>query len=697
MSFRSLLYPCTLIGLLASSAALSLGQTELSAPTLIQQAAGTTPLVALSGNTHPLARPEFDRGAAPSDLPMDRMILVLRRSPQQQAALDKLLAEQQQPSSPNYHRWLTPEQFGQQFGLNNHDLEAITSWLESSGFQVLRISNGRTMIEFSGTAAQVETAFRTPIHEFVVNGKQHWANARDPQIPAALLPAVAGIASLHNFVAAPQVTATTERIEAKLRPGSPAPQFTSDSGNHYLAPGDYANIYNINPVYQAGISGAGTVIAVVGRTNINVQDVASFRSAFGLSNNPPNVIVNGPDPGDLGGGEEVEAVLDTTWAGAIAPGATVDLVVSQSSNNTDGVLLSEEYIVDNNLANVMTESFGDCEANYTSSGAAGISSLAQQAAAEGITYLVAAGDAGSAGCDDFNSETSATLPPSVNILAATPYNLAVGGTQFNDNGNPGMYWSSQNSTTGGSALSYIPEDVWNANCLGASCGTGSILAGGGGPSVFFGKPSWQAGVAGIPNDGARDVPDVVLPAAGHTPYLLCIDGSCTPDSNGYISLAGVYGTSAAAPSFAGIMALVNQKAGSRQGQAAPMLYSLAATENLASCNGSNTASLPANTCIFNDVTVGTNAVPGEPNYNTSSETYRATTGYDLASGLGSVNVANLVNAWSGFANRQPAQLVFRHNTALLLLLPGFGGTGRQVPLGRRRLHHRRALLPQFGR
>ena len=430
-----------------------------------------------------------------------------------------------------------------------------------------------------------------------------------------------------------------------------------------MAPGDYATIYNAKPLYPS-ITGSGTTIAVVGRTNINVADVLAFRSLLGLPANAPNIIVNGPNPGDLGGGEEAEAVLDTSWAGAIATGATVDLVVSQTTNTTDGADLSEAYIIDNNLGNVMTESFGSCEASFTSAQEAAISSLAQQAAAQGITYTVAAGDAGSAGCDNFDSEPFATGPLSVNGLGSTPYNIAVGGTQFNENGTPSLYWSATNSSTGSSALSYIPEDVWNANCTGASCGKGSILAGGGGASVFFSKPSWQNSVAGIPTDGARDVPDVSLTAAGHDAYLLCLDGSCSGSSPSFYA---VYGTSAAAPSFASIVALINQKTGARQGQLAPELYYLAASESLSGCNGSNTAALPAANCIFRDVTIGANAVPGEANYNTSSETYPATTGFDLASGLGSVNIANLVNFWGvpasvPVASLAPTSLTFAVQT-----------------------------------
>jgi hypothetical protein len=425
--------------------------------------------------------------------------------------------------------------------------------------------------------------------------------------------------------------------------GSPAPLYTGGSGNNYLSPADYATIYNANPLYPA-ITGAGTTIAVLGRSNINIQDVIAFRSLMGLPANPPHIILNGPDPGDLGGGEEAEAVLDTSWAGALATAASVDLIVSQTTHATDGVDLSELYVINNNLANVMTESFGACEAAFTPAQEALISSNAQQAAAQGISYTVSSGDAGSAGCDLFNIEETAGGPISPNGLSSTPYTLSVGGTQFNENGAPSLYWRPANAANLSSALSYIPEDVWNVNCLGPVCGTGRILASGGAPSQYFSKPSWQSGVTGIPADGMRDTPDVSLTAAGHDPYIVCLAGSCSGSVGFFYT---VYGTSASAPAFASIIALINQKTGTRLGQLAPRLYALASAENLNGCDASNTATLPAANCIFNDVTVGTNAVPGEANYNTPAETFPAKVGYDLATGLGSVNIANLVNAWGG--------------------------------------------------
>jgi hypothetical protein len=614
--------------------------TAAQAPILITSAVNPGQLVALPASTHPLAQKQFDQGPAPDTLPMERMLLVLKRDPQREAALTQFLEELQTPGSPNFHKWLTPDEFGQQFGASDSDIQTVTSWLESYGFDVKPASKGRTFIEFSGNAGQVRNAFHAAIHKFVVNGQEHWANAGNQQIPLALAGAVAGVSTLHNFLSTPQVSVAATHVTATFTPGSPIPQYT-DGDSYYLTPGDYATIYNAKPLYPA-ITGAGITIAVVGRSNISVSDIVAFRSVLGLRPNPPNIIVNGPDPGILGGSEETEAVLDTSWAGAIATAATVDLVVSKSTASTDGVELSEAYIVDNNLANVMTESFGSCEASLTSAQQKSFSSLAQQAAAQGITFTVSAGDAGSAGCDNFETESSATGPLSVNGLGSTPYNIAVGGTQFNEGNTPSLYWSSTNSSTRSSALSYIPEDVWNANCTGASCGASSIIAGGGGASVVFAKPSWQSSVTGIPADEARDVPDVSLTAAGHDSYLLCLAGSCGGASPGFYA---VYGTSAAAPSFASIVALIDQKAGSRQGQIAPELYHLAALESLSSCNGSNNASLPAAKCIFHDVTIGANAVPGEANYNTASQTYSSTVGFDLASGLGSVNIANLVDAW----------------------------------------------------
>ncbi len=646
-------------------------------PQRIRRAINDADLATLHGNTHPLARAQFEAGIAPGDLAMESMMLVLSRSSDQEAALQRLIDSQQDPTSPNFHHWLTPEQVGEQFGIADADIQTVTTWLESYGLQIGRIANSKTVIEFSGTASQVQRAFHTQIRKYVVNGVEHWANASDPQIPIALTPVVAGVATLHNFVKKPQMVATGQQFEALARPNS-QPQFTSSTGSHALAPADYATIYNINPVYQSGINGSGVVIAVVGRTNINISDVTSFRSTFALTPNDPQIVVNGTDPGDLGGSEESEAILDTEWSGAVAPYATVKLVVSKTTASADGVDLSEEYIVDNNLGDVMTESFGDCESNYSAAQASFYSSLAEQAAVQGITYLVASGDAGAEGCDSGN-ETTATGPISVNILAANPYVIAVGGTEFNENGNNSTYWRSTNSSNDSSAISYIPEVVWNESCTRANCPSGTspgLWAGGGGVSSFYSKPSWQTGVPGIPSDGARDVPDVSLSGAGHDAYLVCIDRSCTPNSRGRIFFSGYSGTSAATPSFAAVLALVVQKAG-RQGQANNTLYRLAASQSYSSCNGSS-AGANLSGCIFNDITSGNNVVPGETGYGTSTAAYQSGLGYDLASGLGSVNVTNLVNGWSGSAVSVPQPALLVSASQLTFGTVNAGGTSSQT-------------------
>jgi hypothetical protein len=606
---------------------------------LVVSAVQDSKLSALPLNTHPLARAQFDVGVALSNLPMQRMLLVLKRSPEQEHALAGRLDQLQDKNSPFFHKWLTPEQFGEEFGPADADIQAVTTWLESHGFQVAEVSKGRTVIEFSGTASQVQSAFHTSIHKYVVDGEEHWANSSDPQIPTALTPVVAGVATLHNFFKKPMLHMSPEPIATNDH-GKIVPNSTFSGDVHALTPGDYATIYNIKPLYQAGIDGTGRSIAVVGRTEINPADVLAFQRIFDIFADF-QVVYDGPGPTNLGGGEEAEAILDSTWSSSIAPGATTRLVVSASTNTTDGVDLSELYIIDHNLADVMTESFGSCEAFYTQADADFTANMAKQAAAQGITYLVSTGDSGASGCD--RSSTSATGPLSVNILASSPYTIAVGGTMFNEHGQAASYWNPAPGTFEATAKSYIPENVWNESCSTAQCGAqnANLSAGGGGVSVFFGKPSWQAGVAGIPSDGKRDLPDISLTAAGHDPYLICYEQSCTVNDE----LFGISGTSASAPAFAGIMALINQKTGERQGQANYVLYRLAAKETFSQCNGSKTTGAVGASCVFNDVTVGNNAVPGQAGFGTPAGKYQATAGYDLAIGLGSVNVNNLANQW----------------------------------------------------
>ncbi len=686
---------------------------------LITQTVDDQSLTMLRGNTHPLAQKKFDQGAAPASMPMHRMMLVLQRSPQQEHSLITLLDSQQDKSSPNYHQWLTPDQFGQQFGPADSDVQTVTSWLQVHGFQVTRVSKGKTIVEFDGTAGQVQQAFHTSIHSYMVNGEQHWANASDPQIPAALAPVVAGPMSLHNFFPKPQSQFggifSKSKTSPKLTPLNPLFTFSGCGNTCYaVVPYDFATIYNVLPLWNAGIDGTGQTIAIVGQTNINIQDVRDFRSLFGLPAKDPNIILNGPDPGI--NGDEGEADIDVQWSGAVAKGATIDFVVSESTETTAGIDLSAEYIIDNNLSPVMSESYGACELAFGTAGNLFYNGLWEQAAAQGITVMISTGDSGSAGCDQ-NSGTAAQFGLAVNGIASTPFNVAVGGTDFNDPFNPQTYWGPVNDpTTQESALSYIPETTWNDSCtngvlasLGYStnaetnCNNATLInfglsqavgaSGGfsncttnsqqlGTCSAGYAKPSWQSGT-GVPADGKRDLPDVSLFASNGFVgnfYIVCQSdlspsGMCDVNSAS-TDLAGYGGTSVASPAFAGIMALVTQGNG-RQGNANYVLYKLAAQQNPANCNSSNGS---GSGCMFNDVTSGTIAMPcvtGSPSCTTSVgghqfgvlSGYSTTSGYDLATGLGTVNAANLVNNWG--------TVTFTPSTTTLSLTPTSGLTHGQ--------------------
>src|SRR5690348_9025302 len=681
-------------------------------PSLVRQPVNDTQRVVLKGNVHPLARRENDFGLAPDSLPMSRMLLVLKRSPQQEAALARLLVRQQEKSSSDYHHWLTPQQFGQEFGPSDSDLQAVTDWLASQGFEINRVSNGRAVIEFSGSAGLVRQVLRTEIHQYAVDGKSYWANASDPQIPAALAPAVAGIASMNNFPRRP-MDRPVGLFSRSKKTGEITPLYTivcpqgytcSAPAYYALGPTDFATIYNVLPLWNAGTDGTGQTIAIVADSNINLQDVANFRSMFGLPPKPVNVILDGPDPGIIPG-PETEADADAEWAGAIAKNATIDLVVSEDTEATAGFDLSALYIVDNNLAPVLSESFGICESALGSAGNAFENVMWEQAAAEGITVLVASGDEGSAACDNPGYENAANNGLAVSGIASTPFNVAVGGTDF---GNPSSYFNStSNSTTKNSAKSYVPEITWNDSCarsgLATDCqslsGFGQDLAAGGGGasncalkdasgncSSGYAKPAWQTGT-GVPPDSVRDIPDVSLFAADGLNaafYVVCSsDGSGFGGANGNcaasvstLDFVGLGGTSLSAPAFAGIMALVNQKAGERQGNANFVLYPLAAAaaQNGNDC-ASNTSAVGKGSCVLYDtvngknasgttITPGNNSVActaGSPNCNAPSgypygiltqaagsatPAWTTATGYDLATGLGSVNAANMVNNWS---------------------------------------------------
>jgi Pro-kumamolisin, activation domain len=686
----------------------------------IVKAVDDTQTLRLQGNVHPLARPVNDQGALADSQPMTRMLLLLQRSTEQEMALRQLMDAQQTKGSGNYHAWLTPEQFGKQYGPSDADVQAVTDWLTKQGFQVSKVAAGRTVIEFGGNVGLVRNAFHTEIHRYVVNGEEHFANASDPAIPVALAPVVAGVVALYNFPRHSQLrrvgTFQRDTATGQIRPLF---TYTDHNGTSYaVGPADFAKIYNISST----ATGAGQSIAIVGQSNINLQDVADFRTMFGLPANQPTVILNGPDPGIIGPNtnvfgsfpdDEQESDLDVEWSGAVAPQAQIILVTSQTPSTTvsNGVDLSALYIVDNNVAPVMSDSYGSCEAALGTTGNAFYSGLWEQAAAEGITVSVAAGDNGSAECDPLTNPNAATQGLAVDGLASTPFNVAVGGTDFDQFSNPTNYWNTTNTaTTQLSAKGYIAETVWDdstcaanylANPVTAPCTSVDpsgvdLHAGGGGPSncaisttttctAGYPKPAFQSALT--PADGVRDTPDISLFASdgfNGSFYIICQSDSnangarcdlstsstSTPATENF---SGVGGTSVGAPTFAAIMALVNQNdlasgGSGRQGNANYVLYLLAAKSG-ASCNSSaftNPASPPPSTCIFYDITKGTNTVAcvaGTPNCSNTGTSgfgvltsgvgvdngnpaFKAVSGYDLATGLGSINVANLLTNWT---------------------------------------------------
>lgn len=767
-------------------------------------------LVTLKGNTHPFANAKNDRGPVSPDLPMTDLILVLSRDPQQQASFDSFVASQYDSNSPNFHHWLSPDQVGVDFGPSLTDIATISNWLTGHGFSIAEVTRDRMSIRFSGTAALVENTFHTEIHNLEVKGVQHIGNMGDPRIPSALAPLVVGVKSLHNFFPRPlhrtgskvsrdSATGKWKRVanqpndsalNSAARPEHVRPQFgvsvpASGSSSAYqiedVVPFDFATIYNLLPLWSAStpIDGTGQTIAIAGTSDIVLSDVTTFRSTFGLpaytSANQPTVVSGNSQPLTVctstssntlcGIDDLIENSLDVEWAGSIATGANIVLVASYPASVSDDNLYdSESYIVTNMTANIMNVSYGLCELGNGTAGNVQYYNLWQTASSEGIAVFVAAGDGGSAECDDAGDSVgnpySAQYGLSVNGLASTPFNTAVGGTDFNwcsltstTECTPAPYWNSTNAVNGSSAIGYVPEVPWNDTCAnplavgyleqwatssyannvggvtdtetacnfvynhwqevetntgGSTSGVNlavfvDAVGGGGGASACvvndgsdvsscassttttgtsygsiplvsdgWPKPSWQTGIAGIPSDGVRDIPDIAFFASdgylSSSSYLICVSdvAACTYTTTSEPFAQEVGGTSVSTPAMAGVMALINQKAGSAQGNPNAELYTLAAQQTYSSCSAESAAT--TNGCYFNDIDTNTNAQPcdygaTEGNPSTAGIVspncsvihtgdligilpgYSATAGYDLATGLGSLNIANVVNAW----------------------------------------------------
>ena len=577
---------------LASMLLLGAAGSMAAPPDRITRPVDTSRTSVVPGPLHRLAQPQFDLGAIDPGQRMNYLVLLVKPSAAQQSDLDRLLVDQQNPSSPAFRNWLTPEQFGNRFGLSSSDQSKVVAWLNSEGFSLDRLARSGNWMAFSGTAAQVSNALHTPIHRFQVAGETHFANTSEPSVPEALADVVGGFLGLNDFRPQPFVQPIP-------------PDDTIGAGSHYLAPEDFATIYDVAPLYAAGIDGTGQSIAVVGESDVSLNDLRAFRTRYNLPANDPNMILyGGTDPGF--NGAQTEGDLDLEWAGAIAPHATIDYIYG--SNVFTAIVVAVEM----NAAPVITISYGYCEIDFSP---LFYRAIAQQGNAQGITILSASGDSGAGACQGYG--TFATGGPQVAFPAVLPEVTGVGGTQFAEGS--GNYWSPTNSANSGSALSYIPETAWSES--------------GGGASAFYSKPAWQAG-PGVTNDNARDVPDVALSAALHDGYFIESQGANFP----------VAGTSCAAPSMAAIVALLNHYQVSNGfqkqpglGNINPQLYRLA-------------QSVPS---AFHDITSGNNIVQcaqGSPDCLTGSFGYSAGPGYDMATGLGSVDANTLVTKWNTATN-----------------------------------------------
>ena len=726
----------------------------INVPSRVISSVDEARLVKLTGNTHPEARPKNDLGLVDPGKLLQRLVLVLKRSPEQEKALHDFNERQYDPKSPDFHRWLHAEEFGKLYGPSDADIAAVTNWLQNHGFSIDLVSTGHLTVQFTGTVAQVQNAFHVEMHRYFAEGKEHFANDRDPQIPEALLPVITGIASLNDFL--PRHSAQSGSLvrrdlkTGKYTPwnpgqsnGQPKPEETTgepgyyvapdqnqgvkpdygwvDANTHYqredLSPYDVATIYNILPLWNEStpINGTGVTVAIVGVSDVSLSDFNTFRSSFGLPASTFTTLHSGTDPGFTSSrGENTE---DTEMVSATAPGAKIVLVADPDT--ASGLMTAATYIIDNEIAPIMTMSYLECELALGTAGNAMWSQTFQQATTEGITPFVCAGDSGSSICT-----LQSGTPPygdqyglAVNGMASNPYVTAVGGTDlqwpFTEGTHPvSTYWNATTDAHGATAKGYMPEMSWNATCTSplllnfyttftnseALCNAAisalpaivDIASGSGGVSACttnsftgtgtldptscsggYAKPSWQTGVTGIPADGKRDVPDTSLfgsygfgsgnnTGIPGSALLVCIssfspDNSCDYSDPTQIIYQENGGTSAASPMTAGIMAMILQKVGTKQGLANPVLYKIAAKENYSACNSNTVAA--GNSCIFYDTTVGSNAMDcytGGPDCvtNTSGDAagiisgYNATTGYDLTTGLGTINVTNLVNAWA---------------------------------------------------
>ena len=497
LSWQKPLRACGLLGVCVMAAAALVGQTPSPR---IRAEVTSSQMSVIKGSLHPLAQAQFDAGRVPTGMQLNGMTIFFSRSEAQQADLESLLAAQQNPASPLFHQWLTPEQFGARFGMAETDIGKVASWLEQQGFSVGSVSRSHNMISFSGTAGQVEQAFQTQMHYFNVGGERHFAPSTALSLPTAIAPTVLAVGSLNNF--------RPRAMHIRSNAGAPRPSFTSSvSGSVFFAPGDIKVAYDMNPLLSASINGAGQSIVIVGQSAIDPTDVENFQNAAGLSvKDPTLVLVPGTGASQIFSGDESESDLDLQWSGAMAPGADI-IFVYTGSDTTKSIFNSIEYAVDQKLGNIISVSYGACETLINATSASQLEAIMSQGAAQGQTIVAASGDSGSTACFISPTTTSPTLAVqqalAVSYPASSQYVTAVGGTEISQSNSAyftqgGGYWAAQSSTDViTSALKYLPEVVWNDSLSSVQAG-GGLSATGGGPSALFSKPSWQTGVPGIP-------------------------------------------------------------------------------------------------------------------------------------------------------------------------------------------------------
>jgi subtilase family serine protease len=595
---------------------------------------------AIQGTHPPMARPENDAGRVPAGTKLQGISMVFSRSATQEADLQALIAAQQNPGSLLYHQWLTPDEFAARFGLADADISKAQLWLQQQGFSIEDISRSKNRIAFSGTVEQAEAAFGAELHYYTVNGKKEYAPAADISVPTALSSVVQTVTNLSTFRPKPHV---------KLRTPQRAPKadFTSgQTGDHFLTPGDIATIYDIKAAYNAGYTGTGQSMAVVGQSSIVLSDIENFESAAGLTKKDPTlVLVPNSGTAAIVSGDEAESDLDLEYSSTIAQGASIYFVYVGNNPNYS-VWDSISYAVDNRTAPVIGTSYGECEAQLSSSEYSTLNGTLEQAASQGQSVVSAAGDDGSTDCYGITGLTKAQQEAlAVDFPASSQYATGMGGSEFPaadvSSSNTNYWESASGSDVISSALSYIPEQVWNDDSSSEG-----LSSGGGGVSTLTSRPSWQTGVTGIPSGSYRLVPDISLTASpNNAGFLYCssdskstgVTGSCSngfrDSSDTYLTVAG--GTSFDVPIFAGMVAIINQKLNSTgQGVVNPTLYKLAADPTTYAS-------------AFHDITSVSNECTAGSAYcsTVGASEYPATTGYDEASGLGSVDFYNLLLAW----------------------------------------------------